>query len=371
MVVCITFTVTLPNDEEEQKFLEAFAELQQYVWKNEPGTLTYELLQEYRAVEGTADAEAKGSASVYDNRHYTGEDRMTLTPRRYLVLERYNCERDVHLTHFGSAVFQSFVAKLGKDFQVSAQSLDTYTELPAVLRLKAATKGNNNLSAAADVNVHNQASLPMAQRKGILVFGGAKPGKDAAYMREATKLGELIRKRGVPLIYGGGTVGVMGAVATAVKHGKTEGEGFVVSVIPRSLCPREVSGEVDGTADLLYITETMAERKSIMLASCSLVVSLPGGIGTFDELLEVVTLFQLNSFTKEKNNMVKIGLVNVNHFYDPFLEMLRHLIREGFCEEVVFDYLCVAETAEELLAAMDAYTMPPPAAMSLQWDKRP
>lgn len=109
----------------------------------------------------------------------------------------------------------------------------------------------------------------------------------------------------------------------------------------------------------------MSERKSVMFASADTVIALPGGIGTFDELLEVFTLFQLNAFRP------KIGIVNVNGFFDPFLDLLRHLIKEGFLEPHILNCFVIEDTALKVAQALENFTPPPSPAATLVWQSRP
>eukprot|EP00388_Colpodella_angusta_P041817 GDKK01054341.1.p1 GENE.GDKK01054341.1~~GDKK01054341.1.p1 ORF type:complete len:132 (-),score=31.41 GDKK01054341.1:86-481(-) len=114
---------------------------------------------------------------------------------------------------------------------------------------------------------------------------------------------------------------------------------------------REVSGEMQG--DVTY-THTMAQRKSVMFSFSNTVIVLPGGLGTFDELLETITLLQLNAYRP------KIGFLNINNFFEAFFVFLRHLISEGYVEEHIFDFFVVENSgnAEALLDKLDAFTVP-------------
>jgi uncharacterized protein (TIGR00730 family) len=110
----------------------------------------------------------------------------------------------------------------------------------------------------------------------------------------------------------------------------------------------------------------MAERKSIMFALSDTIVALPGGLGTFDELLEALTLFQLSA------HRVRIGLVNANGFFGPFIEMVHHLIDEGFLEEKGLQYFTVRNTSNELLDALvDSKAALAESAANLAWTSKP
>ncbi|EPY23841.1 lysine decarboxylase-like protein [Strigomonas culicis] len=216
------------------------------------------------------------------------------------------------------------------------------------------------IAAEGEVPASGEGPMTALLQKGVLVFGGARPGQHASYTEEAAALGTYIAQTlQRPLVYGGGTVGIMGAAAQAA----ASAGGRVVAIIPAALKPREASGDMIG--DLVYTTETMSERKSIMFAHADTVVALPGGVGTFDELLEVITLHQLNAYRP------KIGVVNANHFFDPFLQLLRHLIAEGFVEEAVLDMVVVRPTALELMEALRDMPLPQSSTKSLVWNHRP
>ncbi|KPA76193.1 lysine decarboxylase-like protein [Leptomonas pyrrhocoris] len=322
MVVAVVFSITFKNAESEQAFLDAFAKLQQHCIHNEPGTLTYELHQ------------------VFDQ----GEP----VPFQYIVLERYSNLYHFEEVHLKSSPFRTLFRNIG-ELEVSEQTLRVATNVAA----------QPTLDAKPDVWSENDIEDPLL-RKGVLVFCGARHGNKPAYAEEARALATyIVEELKQPLVYGGGTVGVMGTLANEVK----DRGGKIISVIPGSLSSREVSGQTIG--DLIYTTATMSERKSIMFAHANTVVALPGGVGTFDELLEVLTLFQLNAYRP------KIGIVNVEGFFDPFLALLHHLVAEGFLEEKIFGFVVIKPTAVELMKALRDFVPPPSPAASLVWKSRP
>ncbi|CCW63932.1 unnamed protein product [Phytomonas sp. EM1] len=323
MVVAVVFTVTFNTEESAQAFLSGFRKLQRYVLANEPGALLYELHRCYH--EGA------------------------LVPLKYVVLERYHSRFDLDEVHRRSGPFTAFVELL-RGLDVAAQSVETF---------ETAQRGDDEAAAEGENAPGAERTHPLL-RKGVLVFGGARVGRRAGYTAAAAQLGErLARREGRALVYGGGTAGVMGAVARATKAAG----GVVITVIPRPLCAVEALDEVIG--DLVYYTETMSERKSIMFACADVVVALPGGIGTFDELLEVLTLFQLDAYRP------KIGLLNVDGFYEPFMTLLRHLVAEGFLPEDVFSTFVMASTADDLMDALNRLELPPLSENKLVWSTRP
>ncbi|EPY24438.1 lysine decarboxylase-like protein [Angomonas deanei] len=340
MVFVVLFTLTLTNEEDERAFLEAFRKLSEKVRLHEPGALTYEL-------------------------HHELDEQKQPKPFHYIVVERYVDDYSLEEVHNKNPYLAELVAVLGKMNEGGANratfTLHQYENSTAersLQQLPALT-----LESVPPVN------NPLLE-KGVLVFGGSRPGVHPSYVEEAANLGVLIatqEKR--PLVYGGGTVGVMGAVAQAClaadipnPHNKSQTGGTVISVIPTPLQPREVAGEMIGT--VVYYTATMSERKSIMFAHADTVVALPGGVGTYDELLEVVTLFQLNSYRP------KIGVLNANQFYKPFLDLLQHTIEQGFVDKYVLDFIVVRDNAADLLQALKELD-PPASCKELTWTHRP
>lgn len=153
--------------------------------------------------------------------------------------------------------------------------------------------------------------------KSICVFCGSSPGDRPGYLTLARELGELLARRKITLIYGGGRVGLMGALAdAALKEG-----GRVVGVIPQMLIDKEV-----GHADLseLHVVTTMAERKLMMGDLSDAFLTLPGGIGTMDELFEAWTWTQLDLHRKP------CGLLNFEGYYDPLIAFIDRSVEEGF-----------------------------------------
>jgi uncharacterized protein (TIGR00730 family) len=151
------------------------------------------------------------------------------------------------------------------------------------------------------------------------VFCGSKAGADPDYVAMARDVGALLARRGVTLVYGGGAVGLMGAIADAALLAG----GRVIGVIPQMLLDREV-----GHANLseLHVVHTMAERKLLMGDLSDGFLTLPGGIGTMDEMFEAWTWTQLG--LQRKPN----GLLNFRGYYDPLLQFLERTVAEGFLD---------------------------------------
>ncbi|RLT40611.1 MAG: TIGR00730 family Rossman fold protein [Chloroflexi bacterium] len=151
----------------------------------------------------------------------------------------------------------------------------------------------------------------------ICVYCGASNGVNEEYLAGASALGAEIARRGIGLVYGGGSVGLMGAVA----RGAADNGGAVYGVIPTPLMPKEVSGPPIGH---LEIVDSMHTRKARMAELADAFIALPGGFGTLEELFETITWTQLGIHRKP------IGLLNIAGFYDPLLAMIEHSIEQGF-----------------------------------------
>jgi uncharacterized protein (TIGR00730 family) len=154
----------------------------------------------------------------------------------------------------------------------------------------------------------------------ICVFCGSSSGSRPAYRAAAESVGELFVERGVELVYGGGNIGLMGVLAdTILARG-----GRAIGVIPNALVAREV-----GHAGLteLHVVDSMHERKAMMSDLSDGFIALPGGFGTLEEFCEVVTWSQLGIQSKP------CGLLNIENYYAPLLELFNHAVREGFVRE--------------------------------------
>jgi uncharacterized protein (TIGR00730 family) len=174
----------------------------------------------------------------------------------------------------------------------------------------------------------------------ICVFCSSADGLPEVYRAAADDLGRELARRGHRLVYGGGNVGLMGEVARSVhRHG-----GTVVGVIPQSLVDRELAYH---PADELLVTETLRERKAEMDLRADAFVALPGGIGTLEELVEVLTLRQLRLHDRP------VVLVNVAGYWDPFLAMVSAMVDGGFAPRGEGSLFQVAASAVEALDLAD------------------
>jgi uncharacterized protein (TIGR00730 family) len=180
----------------------------------------------------------------------------------------------------------------------------------------------------------------------VCVFAGSNPGMRPAYRAAAEALGGALAARGWGLVYGGGSVGLMGALADAA----LAAGGEVTGVIPRALAAREIA---HGHLADLRVVETMHERKAQMAELADAFVALPGGAGTFDELFEIITWAQLGLHAKP------IGLLNAEDYFAPLLALVAHATDEGFIRPEDRDLLLVRERVDALLDALAAYTPAP------------
>jgi hypothetical protein len=181
-----------------------------------------------------------------------------------------------------------------------------------------------------------------AALKRICVFCGSSPGKPPHYTQAAQALGELLAGEGIELVYGGGRVGLMGVLADAVLR---EG-GRVHGVIPRALVEKEVAHE--GLTQRIVV-DTMHQRKQQMADLCDGFMALPGGMGTFDELCEVLTWAQLGLHAKP------VGLLNARGYFGGFLAQLEHAVEERLLRPEHRALLLVAEAPADLLGLMRRY----------------
>lgn len=182
----------------------------------------------------------------------------------------------------------------------------------------------------------------------ICVFGASSSIIDKSFIEEIENFGHDIARRGHSLVYGAGASGLMGAAARGVK----EGGGSVTGVVPDFFRDEDmgVDGRIFKQCDELVITETMRERKHVMEEKGDAFVVVPGGIGTFEEFFEVLTLKQL-----ERHNKA-IAILNAEGYYDAMLEMLEKAIEKKFFREACKQLYKVFDNYTELLDYVETYT---------------
>jgi uncharacterized protein (TIGR00730 family) len=190
----------------------------------------------------------------------------------------------------------------------------------------------------------------------LCVFCGSSPGGDPAYAACTRELGELLTRRGIGLVYGGARAGLMGTLADAV----LEAGGEVTGVIPKALLEREIAHL--GLTDLRTV-DSMHERKALMADLSDGFLALPGGLGTFEELFEIVTWAQLGMHRKA------CGLLNVRGFYDGLAAFLDHAVAERFLRPEHRDLLLVETSAGAMLERLLSFEPPPGVAKWIDRDE--
>jgi uncharacterized protein (TIGR00730 family) len=181
--------------------------------------------------------------------------------------------------------------------------------------------------------------------RSICVFCGASSGKDPRYAAAAAAVGERLATRGIQVVYGGGHLGLMGAVADAA----LAAGGRVIGVIPRGLVDRELAHR--GVSEL-RIVDTLHQRKAVMAELSDGFIALPGGLGTLEELAEVLSWAQLDLHAKP------IGLLDVGGYFGSLEGFLDHAVSEGFVAERHRRLLLVDDDIDRLLAAFAAWRPP-------------
>ena len=177
------------------------------------------------------------------------------------------------------------------------------------------------------------------------MFCGSNSGSRAAYTKAAEELGQLLARKKLALVYGGGRIGLMGSIAdTVLKEG-----GEVIGVIPESLVRREVAHT--GLSDL-RVVQTMHERKAQMAELANAFIALPGGFGTLDEFCEILTWAQLGLHGKP------CGLLNVEGYFDPLLALLDRAVEDRFLHPTHRAMLITADDPEILLEQMSSSRVP-------------
>lgn len=181
--------------------------------------------------------------------------------------------------------------------------------------------------------------------KTICVFCGSSSGKNTHYTAAAKHLGKLFAERNLTLVYGGGNVGLMGEIANSVlAHG-----GKVIGVIPQFLVEKELVHE---KLSEVRIVESMHERKAMMAGLADGFIALPGGFGTLEETVEVLTWIQLDLHAKP------IGLLNVEKYFNFLYEFFKHMVAEEFLHPEYKDMILIKDNPTEMLDSLMTYTLP-------------
>lgn len=179
----------------------------------------------------------------------------------------------------------------------------------------------------------------------LTIYCGSASPADGRYIALALEVGAVLAGQGIGVVYGGGRIGLMGALA----DGALARGGEVIGVIPEALMGREVAHP--GLSEL-HVTGTMHERKRLFTDLADGFITLPGGVGTMDELWEAVSWAQLGYHDKP------VGLLNAFGYYDGLVAFYRHMAATGFVREAHTDIMIAAATMEELLEAMADHIPP-------------
>jgi uncharacterized protein (TIGR00730 family) len=190
----------------------------------------------------------------------------------------------------------------------------------------------------------------------VCVFCGASAGRNPAYLAAARSFGTEAAGRGIGVVYGGGRVGLMGALADAA----LAAGGEVIGVIPQELVERELA---HARLTELHVVGSLHERKALMAARSDAFAALPGGFGTFDELMEQLTWSQLGLHAKP------VGLLDVEGYFRPLVALARHATEEGFVREADLAAIAVAGEPGPLLDRLDGMTRE--ARPRPKWSPRP
>ncbi len=180
--------------------------------------------------------------------------------------------------------------------------------------------------------------------KRICIYCGSSSGHDLCYLKAAGNLGRIIAEREIELVYGGAEIGLMGHLANTILNAG----GSVIGIIPKSFA-HKVSHK---NLTKLHVVDSMHERKTMMFDLSDAFIAMPGGFGTLEEILEVLTWGQL-SFHKKP-----CGLLNVNGYFNLLLSFLENAVSEGFVKKAHKEMLLISDNPAELLKKMDSYTAP-------------
>lgn len=189
----------------------------------------------------------------------------------------------------------------------------------------------------------------MNKIKSVCVYCGSSPGNEPSFESGARRLGKSIAQHDIRLVYGGGTKGLMGAVADEVMLAG----GVVTGIIPEFLMNMEATSEALNQLDDLVVTTDMHTRKHLMFERSDAFITLPGGIGTLEEVVEIMTWAQLGRHTKP------IVLANFNGFWNPLLTLLDHMSDSGFLHTSHLVRPIVIDQAEDIMPAILDAAGPP------------
>lgn len=188
-------------------------------------------------------------------------------------------------------------------------------------------------------------TLPKTTQPLIALYCGSRTGNKPIYRDKAIELAQHIANQGFGIVYGGASIGLMGQVADTV----LEHSGEVVGVIPEFMLDYEIA---HSKLTELHIVKTMHERKALMAERANAFIALPGGLGTFEEILEIATWGQLNQHQKP------MIIYNVNRFYDPLIAQLDHAVAEGFLPPQHRAKVIICDTLEQISSVIKNLSTP-------------
>ena len=215
------------------------------------------------------------------------------------------------------------------------------------------SQGENNKEVREKTHTGKKAR-PHNTLKRICVFCGSSLGARSVYTNAAQQLGRTIVSHGMGLVYGGGSIGLMGVIAdTALKE-----KGEVIGVIPRVLSSKEFAHP---GLTALHVVSSMHERKAMMAELSDAFIAMPGGFGTFDEFFEVLTWAQLGLHSKP------IGLLNVDGYFDLMLKFINQVLHEGFIQVKHHQLFVTSHNPGELISALLHYKPSPRISKVITW----
>jgi len=179
--------------------------------------------------------------------------------------------------------------------------------------------------------------------KSICIYCGSQNGNSPEFVGAARILGKALAENSIRLVYGGGTKGIMGEVARAV----AENNGEIVGIIPQFLLNLEGGGTAPGDLGEVIVTEDMHQRKHMMFERADAFVALPGGIGTLEEIVEMMTWAQLGRHRKP------IALANIDGFWEPLVALLDHMRQEEFIRKGLEVTYRIADKIEDVLPKLN------------------
>ena len=201
------------------------------------------------------------------------------------------------------------------------------------------------MNSIVKMTENNETSPIKTTQSLIALYCGSRTGNKPIYRDTAIELAQHIATQGFGIVYGGASIGLMGQVAdTVLEHG-----GEVVGVIPEFMLDYEIA---HGQLTELHIVKSMHERKALMAERASAFIALPGGLGTFEEILEIATWGQLNQHQKP------MIIYNVNRFYDALIAQLDHAVDEGFLPPQHRAKLIICENPEQISSVIKNLNSP-------------